>query len=444
MRLTSLGHAAYVLEGDRGECVFFDPVLRPTHQEGLLAHYPERRFGTLPRPDAIVISHRHMDHFDAASLAVFSRATPVIIPEDPLLVSALERLGFVRIEQIAAGGTLQVGSVELTATPSLGPVPEMGILIRSDNQWIWNQVDTVIDTSIARAIADIASPDLALVRWQPLQDTLPFGLGSIQFPLQEYQAILESIAPLNAKAFALGACGFRYRGESSWLNHAVFPQSRTRAASDLMSYLGSTVWTTDPGMVFTVSARRVSAEVDASAFVQSASAWDDRRFALCPWHPQWPELPRAEAPYPSAIRLLDLILAWATSDAEAVEILRSWNIKYHIRIAGSVDATDLMLDFSEAEIGHAWAQPPWATYCAYIGDSVLTHLLTDEITWDRALLGGSIFRSGEAYLPANGDFSFPEAPLPDPLFGALGGDTKWLAAQDYARGKPPNLREEHK
>jgi L-ascorbate metabolism protein UlaG (beta-lactamase superfamily) len=79
MRITLLGHASLLVEMDGATClmdlVFFDPF-----EEGAAVSCPKRRVEAdkLPRIDTPIVSHRHPDHFDLASLSRVPRDADAI------------------------------------------------------------------------------------------------------------------------------------------------------------------------------------------------------------------------------------------------------------------------------------------------------------------------------------------------------------------------------
>src|SRR4051812_17805943 len=101
MKITCIGHASMSIETDDAR-ILLDPVLFDPHQEGIANISPPRRveLAAMPSPDLIIISHKHLDHFDIRSLAALSRTAQVIIPCDPLMSSALQRLGYERVVQL--------------------------------------------------------------------------------------------------------------------------------------------------------------------------------------------------------------------------------------------------------------------------------------------------------------------------------------------------------
>src|SRR5687767_601359 len=83
---------------DLGEVrVLFDPLLGETHHGGLFEVAPRRTVDAAAlRPDFIVVSHAHGDHFDVPSLRRLAALDPdaVVLTSDPLVEGAARRLGF--------------------------------------------------------------------------------------------------------------------------------------------------------------------------------------------------------------------------------------------------------------------------------------------------------------------------------------------------------------
>ena len=82
-----------------GSVILIDPNLRESFREETFRFCPDRivHLERLPPPDVILLSHRHRDHFDLASLTHFDRKTPIIYPQDPLMTYGLKQLGFVEL-----------------------------------------------------------------------------------------------------------------------------------------------------------------------------------------------------------------------------------------------------------------------------------------------------------------------------------------------------------
>lgn len=109
---TWLGHSTVLIELD-GVSVLTDPVLRRR-----VSHLV--RVGPAPAtpaaPDAVLISHGHLDHLDLPSLARFAHETLVVVPEG--LRPLVARKGFRNVREVGVGDTFEVGAVSIRATPA--------------------------------------------------------------------------------------------------------------------------------------------------------------------------------------------------------------------------------------------------------------------------------------------------------------------------------------
>lgn len=111
-RVTWLGHSTVLIELD-GVTLLTDPVLR--RRVSHLVRVGQAP-ATPPAPDAVLISHGHLDHLDLPSLARFSRETLVVVPHG--LRSLVVRKGFRVVREVAVGDAFEVGGVSVRATPA--------------------------------------------------------------------------------------------------------------------------------------------------------------------------------------------------------------------------------------------------------------------------------------------------------------------------------------
>ena len=107
-----LGHSTVLIEMD-GVRILTDPVLRRRVSHLVRAVPPP---ATPDPPDAILISHGHLDHLDFPSLARFPRETLVAAPQG--LGQLIARRGFRNVRELAVGSTCEVGPVTVRATPA--------------------------------------------------------------------------------------------------------------------------------------------------------------------------------------------------------------------------------------------------------------------------------------------------------------------------------------
>jgi L-ascorbate metabolism protein UlaG (beta-lactamase superfamily) len=271
MRIHVIGHASLLIEAD-DVTILMDPIFWDPHYEGTAVMCPAREVAPehLPPCSVIIVSHRHLDHFDIRTLSSLDRRCTVLIPDgDPLLADAMARLGFSRCQPLADGQRVTFGRTTLTATPSKAGVREFGIVVRDSSGTVWNQVDSQVTGSMAAAVADAHGPiDLLLATWQPLLEGEALTNGTTSFPFGTYFKMLENVRIVHPRAVMPHACGYKYVGDGAWLNQFVFPATRELFARDVSTLAPDVgVLMARPGDVLEVSAAAVTRHRAASPFV---------------------------------------------------------------------------------------------------------------------------------------------------------------------------------
>src|SRR5665811_970796 len=113
MRITYIGHATLLIQlADR-------TLLTDRNFEPALGRFlprvtePGIAIGSLPRVDAILITHAHADHLSFKSLDALPQDIPIYAP--PAIASWLNRRGYTMARNIAPGELVQSGGVEIRA-----------------------------------------------------------------------------------------------------------------------------------------------------------------------------------------------------------------------------------------------------------------------------------------------------------------------------------------
>jgi len=170
-RLTWLGHATVLLEVG-GARLLTDPLLRDR-----VGHL--RRHGASPPPDvserldAVLVSHLHLDHLDAASLRRLPRDVTVLAPVGA--GALLRRLGFVRTKEVTIGERVQIGDAAVTAVPAahdgrrhpLAPLAEAIGFVISGERTVYFAGDTDLFDGMEKTIGPTDAALLPIWGWGP-------------------------------------------------------------------------------------------------------------------------------------------------------------------------------------------------------------------------------------------------------------------------------------
>lgn len=236
MKVTLLGHASVVVEAD-GAIVMMDPVFSDPFQGDLVVSCPSRQVyvDRLPRPDVLIMSHNHLDHFHLPSLRRLPAELPVFIPQDGLLLRMMRRAGFHNITTVAPGETVQQGALCMRFTRSMHANPEMGVVFESPDGSVWNQVDTVItQQSTVEVLGWLQGRlDVVFCAWRPLLEYCGMWVDEVDFPKARYDRLLEMAICSRATTVVPGSAGLRAADRYGWANHRLFPASRQQFAKDL-------------------------------------------------------------------------------------------------------------------------------------------------------------------------------------------------------------------
>lgn len=241
MQLTSLGHACWLIEA-AGLRLLCDPLLGVEHHGGVFEVSPRRRLrAEALRPDFILVSHRHPDHFDIPSLAELARRDPesVVVTPDELVATAARELGFQTVRLLAPGHHVELDGVAFVTTESLGD-DEWGVMIATRDGVVWNLIDTVFADvahvrsvmSAALSVLGHARVNVALVQGQPMLEVAAQLGHALSFPFRRYAATLEQLAAIDPMVIVPSAAGTVHAPAYAWLNAIVYPVDEARFRRD--------------------------------------------------------------------------------------------------------------------------------------------------------------------------------------------------------------------
>jgi hypothetical protein len=247
MEWNYLGHAGWLCVAD-GLRILFDPLLDRTHHGGVFEVVPRRTVHAHAlRPDFLVISHAHADHFDVPSLRRLARMDPrtVVITSDPLVEHAARRVGFHTVHRAAPRERIDLDGVRLVTTASYADAVEWGMLVEHRSLVTWNQVDTVhrtpfdVRSTLDAAAAGLSLPslsdrvDLLLARWQPLCEIAPLLGERAAFDHRAYGRLLDELAAARPVTVVPASAGGRHVAPFDWLNAFSHPVPMERFLDDI-------------------------------------------------------------------------------------------------------------------------------------------------------------------------------------------------------------------
>lgn len=250
MRASLLGHACLIVEAVKTRVItdplFFGPG------ERTLDPCPKRvvHVDQLGALDAIVISHRHLDHFDEESLKRLDRRVPMFMPQDAELAAKARGFGFASVRELAPWEEVTIGELTLMVTPShRTDVSEMGMVFMSATGSMWNQVDTVVDQATClRVQKRTGGLEVAFCAYNPLLEHATMWYAETDFPQARYERLLEMAVCSGAPVVVPGSFGLRMVGKYAHFNQRCYPVSRERFAGDFTQLAPErAAWILNPG-----------------------------------------------------------------------------------------------------------------------------------------------------------------------------------------------------
>jgi len=428
MQIYMVGHASIFVEMQ--DCkILMDPVLWDPHAEGIEDVCPKREVlhEQLPEFDLLIISHRHLDHFDIRSLAHLPKTVDVLIPKDKLIDACLRRLGYSQIYHLSDFSEVKLGSSSLLVTRSENRVPEFGIVFADDSGACWNQVDTVVSLDTIRFVkSHHPQIDLLLATWQPMLEVSYQTNQSLSFPYSEYNSLLEKINLIQPQAVAPGANGFKLINVSSWLNQITFPVTREQFCKDVkIAYpeVRENVFAFDPGDIIAFKNGEFSYLKQMCQFVKMIE--DDRASLdfsptdvgnnLIDSNPDEYDIDEMSKAINEEICLNLPKFLMKRGDSLFLEH-RRWQVIYQLKVVFPTSISQWFFDFSKENIEAISGRNPLANLFTSITASSLYSLLKQIRGWDYVSLGGNCRSFRKIYMPTKYGITRPqETAIQDPL-----------------------------
>lgn len=428
MEIHMIGHASIFVETQ--DCkILMDPVLWDPHCEGIEDVCPKREVihERIPEFDLLIISHRHLDHFDIRSLAYLPKNVDVLIPQDKLLESCLRKLGYSQIYPLKDFSEVKIGSTSLLTTRSENRVPEYGVVFADQSGVFWNQVDSDVSLDTIRFVKSrYRQVDFLLAPWQPMLEINYQDNQSLSFPYPKYNKVLGNISVIQPKAIAPGANGFKLINGSSWLNQIVFPVTREQFCKDVKMVcpeIGENVFDLDPGDILVFKNGEFSHIKEMCQFVKKV---DDNRESLDfspvkvegsliddnPDNYNLDEM-REAIEEEVCFNLPKFIIE--KKDSLFLEHCR-WNVIYQLEILFPDSSRKWSFDFSEENVQALSGRNPFANFFTTITASSFYGLLKRVKGWDSAHMGGYYRSFNKIYIATpHGIIKPAESKIEDPL-----------------------------
>jgi len=232
MRVIFLGHACYLVEID-GVRILTDPWLTDPIFEGLVERDPPLGFSVadLPGVDAIALTHAHLDHFNAPTLAALSdKSLPVVHPPIRFteLDTHLRRLGFTNLHARRDFAPFELGSVSVIPTPARGSLDECAYLIAGREGRFWDGSDAPQPPELIDEIAQRSgSIDAGGFSHNSFDQPALLGMTSVKGADHGPTSAAASARRLGVRAAIAGASNMRWRGAcGSVVTRKVIRRSR--------------------------------------------------------------------------------------------------------------------------------------------------------------------------------------------------------------------------
>lgn len=161
--------------------ILTDPVFRMLGWRLPPAEYTIDR---LPPLDLILVSHRHLDHWDRWAMSRLKRDIPLLVRPRRIADDA-RRLGFTHVRELAPWEQAEMRGLRVTATPAVHMGGEVGFVLQGERT-VYFAGDTSFDAEIFKTIAERFAPDVSIL---PIGGLAFFGRSQHIDPPQAVEAL---------------------------------------------------------------------------------------------------------------------------------------------------------------------------------------------------------------------------------------------------------------
>lgn len=241
MRVIHVGHACHLVELD-GLRILTDPWLADPIFAGCCEHAAPLPFGVreLGRVDVIALTHGHLDHLNAPTLAALpDKSIPVVHPVVTFteLDLALRELGFHNLHPREDWKAFEIGTLRVVPTPSLGVLDECAFFVSGRGGSFFDGADAPQPPQVMREIhARLGAPDLAALSHNSFDQPALLGLRSLKDADHAPAAAVCSARLLHAGAALPAASYMKWRGPHG---AAITRKVIRRSADDFLARLAA-------------------------------------------------------------------------------------------------------------------------------------------------------------------------------------------------------------
>jgi L-ascorbate metabolism protein UlaG (beta-lactamase superfamily) len=123
---------------------------------------------SLPRLDAVLVSHDHYDHYDMQAFQSYPDKSVSIVVKRGIAETA-RKAGFTSLTELDPWETATLGELSITATPAEHGVPENTYVVQSQDFTVFFGADTLLIPELREVATRFPQIDLALFAVNGLQ-----------------------------------------------------------------------------------------------------------------------------------------------------------------------------------------------------------------------------------------------------------------------------------